>query len=177
MSKKNALIKVLQAVIFLNLVLAIVLFSFNDLVFLVIPVVLTIVFLYFLFKLLKSVKEKTIYFAFFFVLMVLTDLAWAGNFLLQSLSIFNYYYLIAVTAGLLVFIGFLRFAVKKNYCKGKVVLSDDKTAVIETDYDLTSFVKAGKFVVKTNKKLKVGATVKLKIKQGIFSVRPTEVVG
>lgn len=57
---------------------------------------------------------------------------------------------------------------KKNTVQAKVLSSNGKITVVETEFDLNSFTKGGKHVIETERKFKENTEIKVKIKKGIF---------
>jgi uncharacterized membrane protein len=57
---------------------------------------------------------------------------------------------------------------KKNEVEGKVICSNGKVTVIETEFDLRSFTKGGKYIIETQKQFKEGKKIKVKIKKSVF---------
>ncbi len=64
----------------------------------------------------------------------------------------------------------------RNTAEGIVLLSDDKLAVVELDFDLFAGIAKGKYVVETPKKLEKGAKVKVSVKQKFFQRVPERVI-
>ena len=59
---------------------------------------------------------------------------------------------------------------------GTVLLSDEKLAVVELPFDLFAGITAGRYVVETDKKLKKGEKVRVRIKQSLFQRIPERVL-
>ncbi len=58
--------------------------------------------------------------------------------------------------------------IKKNTIKGKVISSNGKVTVIETEFDLRSFTKGGKHIIETPQKFNEGTEIKIKIQKSII---------
>ncbi|MCD6247307.1 MAG: DUF2101 family protein [Candidatus Diapherotrites archaeon] len=64
----------------------------------------------------------------------------------------------------------------KKELEGRVLLSDDRLAVVELPFDLFAGIPKGKYVVETDTKIAKGKKVKVKIKQTLFKRVPERIV-
>jgi uncharacterized membrane protein len=69
-----------------------------------------------------------------------------------------------------------RIVLGKCEVSGTVLLSDEKLAVVELPFDLFAGITAGKYVVETDRKLKKGEKVRVRIKQALFRRIPERVI-
>lgn len=121
-------------------------------------------------------KEFWKYALFFVVLAVFVNSAWIVRFFGAKKATEYTNYFLLIVAAMLVFVLLFRLLLGKRHATGKVLFSEGGTAVVQTDFDLLSFTNAGKYVVKTKKKLKKGQTVKLKTGVGLFYTKPKEAI-
>jgi len=84
-------------------------------------------------------------------------------------------FLVLVIAVIITNVAF-RVIFGKKELQGKVLLSDNKLAVVELPFDLFAGIPKGKYVVETDAKIAKGKKVKVKIKQMLFRRIPERVV-
>ncbi|MFH1256140.1 MAG: DUF2101 family protein [Candidatus Diapherotrites archaeon] len=77
--------------------------------------------------------------------------------------------------GLLLFTVLFRLLLGRNYTYGKVVSSDGKIAVVETNYDLLAFTQKGRFVVDSAGKIEPGKKVKVAVKSFFLARKPYKI--
>ena len=83
---------------------------------------------------------------------------------------------VAVIAALLIINMGFRFLFGKNVLEGKVLLSDNKIAVVELPFDFFAGMQKGMYVVKTDRKIAKGTKVKVKIAQKMFKKVPERII-
>ena len=120
-------------------------------------------------------KDRNVFIAFFLFLLLAAQSVFLMNFFKIQL-LFASTYLIPFLVFLLILIFFFKMFYSKKFIEARVLLSDEKLAVIETELDLNSLTVSGKFIVKSNKKFKKGRKVKVAVKKGFFSSRPDKII-
>ncbi len=104
----------------------------------------------------------TLYGLFYLVVQAM----WLNNFIVpkenrMDAGFFLIFILIAIAVG-------FSLLLKKKTVKAKVLSSNGKITVIETEFDLKSFTKGGKHIIKTKEKFNEGQEIKIKINKNFF---------
>lgn len=140
----------------------------GEIILYLIEIVLSIVFLkILLIDLKKETKSEHKYSVYFFMpLFVLIQFSWLLQpiFLEQNNLLYFFGFIITI----FLYVIFFRVAFGRPYTHAKVLLSDNKMAVVETDFDIRSFSVAGKHIIKTDKKIAAGKTIKVQLKTSFF---------
>ncbi len=139
-------------------------------------ILFSLIYLVLLFFALKNeLKEEKIQAIVFFIgLLVSVQITFLINF--SSDLFFKSNFIVAWIIVFILFIFFYYFLFRKNFVYGKVLVSDKNTTVIQTSFDFGSFLPAGKYIVASNKKFKLGEKVKVALNQSIFSRKPEKVI-
>ena len=139
---------------------------------------LVLVYLYLIFTDLKKAMKEDFLPAviFFIILLAIIQASLSLAFFRQSLAL-QAQLVMGLVLALLVFAFGFRLFLGKGYTTGTVLLCSNKMALVETDFDLRSFVVAGKYPVTTNKKYAEGSKVKIRIRKSIIASRPESIMG
>ncbi len=130
-----------------------------------------------LFQLKEEIKEEfNKYLIFFLAIWVFVQSVWLMSAFFIKDFFFQYIFFIAALIALILFVLLFNLFLGRNYTEGKVLLSNDKIAIVETQFDLLSFTNAGKYLVETDRKRNKGATVKVKIRNLLFSRKPFRIL-
>ena len=168
-TEKSYLFMKMQFAIILSIVIAVLYSFFKELLILqVLPAAILLLSFNELYK--KYTKD---FWASFVIFSVLFIVIIATPFYLQTIAIrageplMLLKYLIYLAFALVILLLLSRiFSIKKEVY-GRVVLADNKTAVLEVDFDLLSGIKAGKYVVENNG-AKKGDWARASVKRGLF---------
>jgi len=140
----------------------------------VIELILSLVFFHSMLEAKKKFSNDFKYFLLVFGLVyIVVQLIWLNNVLIPIENRLDTGF--ALIFILIVIAVVFTVLIKKNSVKGKVISSNGKITVIETEFDLRSFNKAGKHLIETEKKFKENETVRIKIQKGLFG-KKTEII-
>ncbi|MFH1663510.1 MAG: hypothetical protein ABH986_01725 [archaeon] len=114
----------------------------------------------------KFEKDFTLFLLVFGSVYIVVQLIWLNNFLIPAENRMDVGFLLIF---ILIVIA-VAFSVlgKKNSVHGRVLSSNGKITVVETEFDLRSFTKGGKHLVETEKKFRENEAVKVRIKKSFL---------
>lgn len=84
--------------------------------------------------------------------------------------------LVAALALLLAFLLGFRIVCGRGHTTGRVLVCQGSTAVVETDFDIRTFTRAGKHIVDCGKQCKPGQVVKLGLAYGLLGGVPKRIL-
>ncbi|MBI2598003.1 MAG: DUF2101 family protein [Candidatus Diapherotrites archaeon] len=174
-SKKVFLVTVLQVSLVLMLA-AIVFRPFaGEIAFYFLEAILSLIFLKILFAdLRKEITQEYKFVVYFFApLFALIHLSWLAQKFFGGT--WGPHFFLAFILLVLAYLVFFKAVFGRNYTMGKVLLSNEKMAVVETDFDIRAFVTAGKHIVETKKKLSEGTNAKISVKMGFLGQKTSKV--
>ena len=135
---------------------------------------------YFWFLLLKPIKnkfnEQFKYFLLFFgIIFVLVELSWVIQKTIPASNENQLNALFALLFIMVVFAVFYRIVFGRKPLNARIIMSEKNSAVIETDFDIFSFTKAGKYIVEAGKAYPAGKDVKVLLKTAFFKSKPWKI--
>lgn len=141
-------------------------------------VILAALYLYAIIIEFKSVEkaEYPKYLLFFSAILLFIQLSWIVPAFIGANILTNYYFISFLLVALLLFSFLFKIFFGRNYTLGRVLLSNEKSAVVETEFDLLSFTNGGKFIVENNKKRREGEQVKVAVKNLFFYRKPYKIL-
>lgn len=175
---QNFLILQLQLLIVLILLSGFLLSFIDFSVFLAIELIIGAYFLFLLFFQTKKEFQKQFnYFLLFFgVLFVLVELSWIVQKIIPAENENQLNALFGLLFAIIAFSILFRTIFAKKSIKARIVMSEKNSAVIETDFDIFSFTKAGKYIIETNKPYPTGKEVKVQLKNAFLKPKPWKII-
>lgn len=176
MEKKERLV-VLQATVVILIAASGFIYKFLGLLpFAVIESMLLAGFILLLLKMKKAFGKDFLRYALYFCLLLLVvSVSIAVLVFSEALGPRIDLFVAVIAALLIINMGF-RFLFGKNVLEGKVLLSDNKIAVVELPFDFFAGMQKGMYVVKTDRKIAKGTKVKVKIAQKMFKKVPERII-
>jgi len=115
----------------------------------------------------KRFEKDFKYFLMVFVpIYLVIQIIWINNIIVPAQNRMDVGFLLIFI--LIVIAVVFSFLIKKNTVEAKVLSSNGKITVVETEFDLRSFNKGKKHIIETNKKIAEGKKIEIRIKKGIF---------
>lgn len=177
-SKKSLAVLKLEALAFLMLAASFTAIALSTLIAGAIELLLAVVFLFVLFAEARKLFGKDFRpIAIFFVFLMALILA---SFLVQLASAkeisLRFQLFLALAAAAFVFFIVFKIFFTRTIVSGKVISAENGSALVETGFDFLAGIQGGKYSVKAHGRHSKGETVKIKISQGAFGRKPSEIM-
>ncbi len=173
-NKTAFLVTILQITLVLMLVTTATKFYIDQTIFFAAQILLSIVFLkVLLVDLKKELKQEHKFSLYFFgPLYIIVQGAWILIPLFSDNSVF----FIALVLSIFIYTAIFKILFGRNYTLATVLLSNETTAVLQTNYDIRYFCTGQKFIAQTDKKIKEGSEVKIAIKRDFLGKKTPKIV-
>ncbi|MDO8538773.1 MAG: DUF2101 family protein [archaeon] len=174
---QNFLILQLQLLVVVILLSGFLLNFVDFSIFLAVEAVLAIYFLFLLFfQIRKEFKEQFNYFLLFFgVLFLLVELSWIIQKIIPAEDETQLNALFGLLFVIIAFSIIYRVIFAKKTIKARIVMSENNSAVVKTDFDIFSFTKAGKHIVEAKKSYPTGKEVEVELKSSFLKTKPWKI--
>jgi hypothetical protein len=164
----NYIVMKIQITLILMLLVSFAFFLVETIVIVLVQVILSAIFFHaIIIEVKKKFSKDFKYFLLIFGVMYLViQTVWISNLVLAPENNIDLGF--ALIFILIVMAVIFSVLLKRNEVEAKIISSNGKVTVIETEFDLMSFNKGGKHIIETEKKFKENSKVKIRIRKSIF---------